>query len=199
MLKLLTITEAATTLGVSLDTLRRWEKKGIINPQRTKGGVRRYTLLDLKIAKLNKRKIRFFQLPSLLSKHYSNWKHNFKIITLTSLVWILGIALVHFLKPSFLSPTSPEQQILSEAIKKQINLSLASEQKNNQVNAVKILVLPNESTQGVEKETSEVSLGSDLLIHRYTDTLTLQYTDIPTQYYLLQPLKNDITTVIKRN
>lgn len=122
--KLLNITEAANILGISLDTLRRWEKKGIITPQRTKGGVRRYTLLDLKIAKLNKRKIRFFRLPSLSGKSYSLWQNNAKIIVLTSLIWILGIALVHFLKPGFLSPTNPQQQILSEAIKKKINLQL---------------------------------------------------------------------------
>src|ERR1035437_7253243 len=100
--KLLTITVAAQTLGVSIDTLRRWETKGIITPQRTKGGVRRYSLLDLKIAKLNKRKIRFLRLPSLLGKTYSGWKHNTNAIALTSLVWILAIVTLHFLKPLFL-------------------------------------------------------------------------------------------------
>ena len=44
-----TISEAAKYLGVSPDTLRRWEKAGKISaPKRTAGGARRYSkeLLD---------------------------------------------------------------------------------------------------------------------------------------------------------
>lgn len=40
--KLLTITEAAEILGVSLDTLRRWDKSGKLVAIRKEGGVHRY-------------------------------------------------------------------------------------------------------------------------------------------------------------
>lgn len=40
--KLLTITEAAEILGVSLDTLRRWDKNGKLEAIRKEGGVHRY-------------------------------------------------------------------------------------------------------------------------------------------------------------
>lgn len=40
--KLLTITEAAEILGVSLDTLRRWDKNGKLVAIRKEGGVHRY-------------------------------------------------------------------------------------------------------------------------------------------------------------
>jgi DNA-binding transcriptional MerR regulator len=48
-LKTLTIQEVSKRSGVSTHTLRFWEKEleGVIAPQRTKGGQRRYTLEDL--------------------------------------------------------------------------------------------------------------------------------------------------------
>ena len=42
-----TITAAAHFLGVSQDTLRRWEKKGALIPRRTVGGHRRYSRKQL--------------------------------------------------------------------------------------------------------------------------------------------------------
>ncbi len=42
--KLLSIEEAAKLLKISAKTLRRWEKRGIVIPQRTQGNQRRYTL-----------------------------------------------------------------------------------------------------------------------------------------------------------
>lgn len=44
MSRLLTIGQAAEALGVSVQTLRRWEREGKIAPERTKGGQRRYDL-----------------------------------------------------------------------------------------------------------------------------------------------------------
>lgn len=41
------IAEAAHYLGVSQDTLRRWEKKGTLIPRRTVGGHRRYSRKQL--------------------------------------------------------------------------------------------------------------------------------------------------------
>lgn len=122
--KLLTITEAAEILKVSQDTLRRWEAKGIVTPVRTrrgliaqKGGVRRYTLLDLKIAKLNKRKVRFLDLPTLLRKNIITSKHDLKVAFFTSVLWVLGIILFNFLAPKFLSPTNPAQAVYSDQIR----------------------------------------------------------------------------------
>ncbi len=49
--RLLSIGEAAAVKGVSIDTLRRWEKEGKIQSVRTQGGHRRYdidTLIDFK-------------------------------------------------------------------------------------------------------------------------------------------------------
>lgn len=43
----LNISEAAYLLGVSTDTLRRWEKEGKITSTRTKGGHRRYDLTNI--------------------------------------------------------------------------------------------------------------------------------------------------------
>lgn len=43
----LSISEAAYLLGVSTDTLRRWEKEGKITSTRTEGGHRRYDLTDI--------------------------------------------------------------------------------------------------------------------------------------------------------
>ncbi|MGD8744566.1 MAG: MerR family DNA-binding transcriptional regulator, partial [Candidatus Woesebacteria bacterium] len=45
--KTLTISQAAEYLNVSKKTLRRWEDKEILTPQRTKGGHRRYNLYKL--------------------------------------------------------------------------------------------------------------------------------------------------------
>ena len=109
----LTIARAAQFLQVSPDTLRRWEEKGIVTPARTKGGSRRYTLLDLKIARLNKRKTRFSQIPTLLKQNYISHKRDFKIALFTSFLWIFALLAYKFLAPVFLRPTSPEQQISS--------------------------------------------------------------------------------------
>jgi excisionase family DNA binding protein len=46
----LSIGEAAEYLGVSRDTLRRWEKRGKLKSYRTPGGRRRYTAYDLELA-----------------------------------------------------------------------------------------------------------------------------------------------------
>lgn len=44
---LLTPGRAALYLGVSEDTLKRWEKAGRITPRRTPSGARRYTYEEL--------------------------------------------------------------------------------------------------------------------------------------------------------
>jgi len=45
--ELLTIQQAADLLGVSSKTLRRWEAKGHLTPQRTIGNQRRYSRIEL--------------------------------------------------------------------------------------------------------------------------------------------------------
>lgn len=42
------IGEAARITGVSISTLRRWERQGLIEPTRTLGGQRRYSVQGLR-------------------------------------------------------------------------------------------------------------------------------------------------------
>lgn len=42
-----TISEAAARIGVSVGTLRRWDRENILTPARTLGGDRRYTESDI--------------------------------------------------------------------------------------------------------------------------------------------------------
>jgi len=54
----LSIREAAEFLGVAVSTLRRWEKEGKLESERTKGGHRRYSkekLIAFKDKKENKK------------------------------------------------------------------------------------------------------------------------------------------------
>src|SRR3972149_7132432 len=51
----LPVSEAASFLGVSAETLRRWDRKGILKPFRTKGGQRRYSLANLEAYKNGER------------------------------------------------------------------------------------------------------------------------------------------------
>lgn len=51
------IKEAADSLGVSVSTLRRWEKEGKITSTKTSGGHRRYTIEDLSSSKRSKSKL----------------------------------------------------------------------------------------------------------------------------------------------
>jgi excisionase family DNA binding protein len=44
----ISISKAAKELGVSQNTLRRWEERGYIVPERTPGGHRKYDLEKLK-------------------------------------------------------------------------------------------------------------------------------------------------------
>lgn len=48
MVRLVSIGEAAKALGISISTLRRWEREGKLLPERTIGGQRRYDLAQLK-------------------------------------------------------------------------------------------------------------------------------------------------------
>src|SRR5260221_1772382 len=56
----LPINVAAKVLGVSLDTVRRWEKRGIIKSIRTPGGHRRYDISEVDYTK-NRKKIRILE------------------------------------------------------------------------------------------------------------------------------------------
>jgi len=44
---LLTISEVSERLGITIDSLRKWERKGVLKPIRTPGGHRRYSEEDL--------------------------------------------------------------------------------------------------------------------------------------------------------
>ena len=51
----LPVSKAASFLGVSAETLRRWDRKGVLKPFRTKGGQRRYSLTNLEAYKSGER------------------------------------------------------------------------------------------------------------------------------------------------
>ena len=55
-----TIKEASDILGVSISTLRRWEKEGKITSSKTSGGHRRYSIEDL--SKYNKKPVKSSRL-----------------------------------------------------------------------------------------------------------------------------------------
>lgn len=188
----LTIAQAAQFLNVSPDTLRRWEDRGIVTPHRTKGGSRRYTLLDLKIAKLNKRKTRAFQLPTLLTKNYISSKRDLKIAILTSFLWIFGILIFNLLAPSFLRPTNPDRQILSEQLKQQTGLRKASDTAPVKVYAIEVQLPDNETPVILKMAPSLVGKSHDLPDLRYTNQVD--------QYYTITPLpQNQVPTLVIRN
>src|SRR3990170_7439285 len=51
------VSKAASYLGVSAETLRRWDRKGSLKPFRTKGGQRRYSIVDLEAYKSGERRL----------------------------------------------------------------------------------------------------------------------------------------------
>lgn len=63
--KLLTIDEAAAMLGISQQTLRKWEEKGKIEPQRTPKGHRRYTKSQIMEIRKSQIKDQEFLLPGI--------------------------------------------------------------------------------------------------------------------------------------
>ncbi len=86
MPKLLNISQASSLLGVSKDTLRRWEKSGLISPKRTSGGIRKYSFEDLKRTRFQKGR-RLYRMKQLFSHH----KAVIKTVFFTSLFWLLII------------------------------------------------------------------------------------------------------------
>src|SRR3989338_271864 len=53
----LSISKASQILGISPETLRRWDKQGILSPARTDGGQRRYSLANIEVFLEQKEKI----------------------------------------------------------------------------------------------------------------------------------------------
>lgn len=53
------IKEASIFLNVSISTLRRWDKEGVLKPVRSEGGHRRYNIKDLEKVKYNKLRDKF--------------------------------------------------------------------------------------------------------------------------------------------
>lgn len=164
----LTITRAAEFLKVSPDTLRRWEAKGIVKPQRTKGGSRRYTLLDLKIAKL-KRKVK---------QKYISSRQDLKVAMFTSFVWIFSLLAFHFLTPVFLQPTNPEHQVSLDSTKKQEPIKIST---------IQISLLSESAPKPVLPTT-----GTGIM----PDNLSpLKYTENSSQYYSITNLNNNNLTL----
>src|SRR3989344_5452407 len=68
---LVSISKAAEILDVSIDTLRRWDKKGIINSQRVNGKDRYYSIEEIERVKLSK-PLTISQASSLLKVSQSS-------------------------------------------------------------------------------------------------------------------------------
>ncbi|MBW4507170.1 MAG: IS607 family transposase [Scytonematopsis contorta HA4267-MV1] len=94
MERYVSIGEAAQIKGVSIDTLRLWEEKGILVAARTEGGHRRYKLSDLLGANYNtdKKTVAYARVSShdqkadlerqalVLSAHCEHQKYNYILI-----------------------------------------------------------------------------------------------------------------------
>ncbi len=71
------ISQAAKFLNISTDTLRNWEKEGKLNPLRTKGGARRYKLIELR----------------QLKEEIGNFRHkNHSMLTVSKAAILLGVS-----------------------------------------------------------------------------------------------------------
>ncbi|MEK7111293.1 MAG: MerR family DNA-binding transcriptional regulator, partial [Patescibacteria group bacterium] len=106
--KLYSISQAAELIGVSADTLRRWEEEGLYQPVRTSGGQRRYDVSSLKKLRPLTRRFRGrknlpskdevqFLIPAVSPATSSDAFHrpiylNRKYLTLASVVMVWFIA-----------------------------------------------------------------------------------------------------------
>lgn len=118
--KLLTISQASSLLGVSKDTLRRWEKSGLISPKRTSGGIRIYSFEDLKKVRFQKGR-RLYRMKQLFSHN----KPVVKAIFLTSLFWLLVIIA---LKITSTQQTTILPPVLTDTPKTDLKYSDSSDQ-----------------------------------------------------------------------
>ncbi len=76
----LTIEEASKYLGVSQDTLRRWEKKGRLLPRRTMGGHRRYRRKQLEeILRQPFLPVQHYKTTSYQKKRYQKLSNNIAV------------------------------------------------------------------------------------------------------------------------
>lgn len=116
----LIISRAAALLGVSKDTLRRWEKSGLISPKRTSGGIRRYSFEDLKMARFNSGR-RLYRMKQLFSHN----KPVVKTILFTSLFWLLVILA---LKITSTQQTTVLPPVLTDTPKSDLKYSDKSDQ-----------------------------------------------------------------------
>jgi putative resolvase len=67
--RLLSIGQAAKTYGVSVSTLRRWEKKGQITAERTAGNQRRYKIIALNSSQTKKQSVNITIAYARVSSH----------------------------------------------------------------------------------------------------------------------------------
>src|SRR5258708_717123 len=66
---LVSIGQTAKILNVSIQTLRRWEQKGLLIPERSAGGTRLYNLEQVKKLKgLSLGKVKLSELPNLVEQ-----------------------------------------------------------------------------------------------------------------------------------
>ncbi|MBI4079165.1 MAG: MerR family DNA-binding transcriptional regulator, partial [Candidatus Levybacteria bacterium] len=96
-----TIQEAAKKIGVSSDTLRRWDAKGALSPKRTPGGQRRYSELQIESFLVNNQEAQqkggsdsklsvASELPTLTSQPQGNGYAQF--LTIQEAASVLGIS-----------------------------------------------------------------------------------------------------------
>ncbi len=90
--KTLTIRDAARDLGVSVDTIRRWEREGKFHATRTTGSQRRFSQLDIEY-------LQQFKHGTLLTPHLPHHPNYPKILPYKKLLYLLIPILLLFFIP----------------------------------------------------------------------------------------------------
>ncbi|MCR4306040.1 MAG: helix-turn-helix domain-containing protein, partial [Candidatus Daviesbacteria bacterium] len=156
------IGQASKILGVSIDTLRRWEKAGKITVQRTAGGTRLYPL-SVKIGDASK--ILGVSIDTL-----RRWEANGKIETIRSEGGTRLYPLVSLNKKS-------EDSIKPQPVKTETVDPLSTEsllkKANNPDQSVSVDQYISESVDLKHRRTETLNhRQTDVPTHRHTDTLT---------------------------
>ena len=176
------ISEAAQKLGVSISTLRRWEREGKISVGRTPGGKRLFSKEDLQLLispiKVQVEQKKHFKIPSFKPK--LNWT-----FFLFVLVIIFGINTLLYSPYShqavlgvetFVAPVVEEVSPIFSPITR--FLSQIGTFFRNSAGAFILALLPEGSLQNVQTPTQTINTPSPSPSFTIPDNLTLSYLSV---------------------